>query len=108
AERWQDIDANLLPVIALGRWPLARDMLIEEARAQLGDGRGGSVRFLVADGISAAVDLALEPLGLLAGSGRAPVRECADGDAPLTAVGLAPVIQNECPRAVGGHAQAEA
>ena len=42
ADGGYDVDADLLPVIALGRYAFARQVLGFEARAQIGDGRCSS------------------------------------------------------------------
>ena len=64
---------DLLPVDALRGGALARDVVLEEAGAEVGDGRRGAAVLVGADRICAAVDLALQALGFLARGRRAPV-----------------------------------
>src|SRR5262249_30674672 len=108
AECGQDVGADLLAVVALRRRPLARDVVGEEALAEVGHRGSGAGGFLFADGIGTAVDLALEPLGFFGCRRGRPVGERADGDAALLAIELAPVVENEGASAGGGDANAEA
>jgi hypothetical protein len=54
----------------LSGWPLARDIFFQETVSEISDSRRGPAFLLSADGISAAIDLAFEPLGLVAGRRR--------------------------------------
>ena len=99
AERGQDVVRDDRPVIDLRVRPLLGDVLLDEPGAQIGHGRRGAIRNMLANGIAPAVNVALERLGLLARGRNRPVRERADGVATLEAIGLAPVIQDRRMRA---------
>jgi hypothetical protein len=75
SDRRLDIDRNLLLIVALRRWPLARRVLLQKTVGEIGDGRRRPALMVFADRIGAAVDGALEPLGLVARSSDAPGRE---------------------------------
>src|SRR5262249_45097483 len=83
AEGGQDVGSDLLPVDPLGRWPLAREIVPLESRADVGNGGGCSVLLLLANGISAAVDGALESFGFLACRSGAPIGERPNGVAAV-------------------------
>src|SRR5262249_52656029 len=108
AEGGQDVGSDLLPVDPLGRWPLAREIVPLESRADVGNGGGCSVLLLLANGISAAVDGALESFGFLACRSGAPIGERPNGVAAFAPVELAAVVQDERTTACGSNAAAEA
>src|SRR6516165_3543019 len=88
ADRWHDVDVDLLAVAAYRRGPLARQVFDLEAGTEIGDSRRRAALLNIAYWIAAAVNLALQSLGLLARCRHAPVGEGADGDAALAAVSL--------------------
>ena len=95
AHRRQDVGLDLLLVALARPLPLARQVLVLEAFAEIGDGGCRPLALMLADRVGPAIDQPLEPLGLIPRGARGPVREAANGPAPLAAVALAPVVQNE-------------
>src|SRR5262249_15535634 len=104
----QDVGCDLLPVDALCRWPLAWNVILLEAGGEVRNGRRGAALLLFTDRIAAAVDLALEPLGLFACCCCVPVGKRADGEPPFATVHLAVVVQDEGSTASGCDPTAEA
>ena len=98
---------DLLPIDPLRRGPLARNVILLEACAEVGHGGRCSVRLLLTDRVGTAVDLALEPLGLLASGRHAPVGMRADGELASPSVGFAPVLENETAGTGSGDADAK-
>ena len=77
-EHRQDVDAQLLAIIALGCRPLARDMLGEEPVGQVGDGGSRTLLAQLANRVGTRVDLTAQPPRLLAGGRGRPI-----GKAPM-------------------------
>src|SRR5262249_1124757 len=79
-----------------------------ESGAEVRHGGRCAVVLLLANGIAAAVDQPLEPLGLLARCRRGPIGKRADGVAALAPIELAAIAQDEGTSASGGDADAKA
>jgi hypothetical protein len=107
ADGGQDVGANLVAIAALGRWPLARNVIRQETTAEVGHRRRGAALSIRPDRVGPAVDLAFEALGLLAGRSRTPFGVSADRDSPLSTVGSPVVIQDEGATASRGYTTAE-
>ena len=52
-----DVSRNLLSVDPLRRWPLAGDVVLLEAGAEIGDSRGGAAGLNFTERITATVDV---------------------------------------------------
>src|SRR5262249_55543375 len=106
-ERWPEVALEHIAVVVLGVGTLAADMLGEEARDQLVDGRGAARGRDLGHRVAAAIDVTLKPARLLAGANDRPVGEIADGVAPAP-TGMGAVVENEGAVPGGGHPRAEA
>src|SRR5262245_959237 len=103
----QDVGTDHAFVVFGYPWPQARQVLFPEALDQRSHVGRLALGPLVGDGIAAAVDFALEPLGFLARLRRVPIAECADGVATLSAA-VGRVRQDEGFVASGRDADTEA
>src|SRR6266851_9402605 len=106
-QRWRYVVANDGCEVGPPPARLFAHMLLGNPSAQIGDGGCLAGRPDFADGIAAAVDVALEILRSLPRCRHAPVRKGADGVSPLKAVGLPAVVENKGNRAASGDAHAE-
>ena len=93
--RRQDVGLDLLLVALLGPLPLPRQVLVLESFAEIGHGRRRSQALMFTNRVGAAVNQPLQPLGFFPRRTRAPVGKRADRPAPLAAIALTPVIQDE-------------
>src|SRR5262249_46608367 len=105
-ERRADVTIDHAAIVALRLRPLAGKMLVDEPIDQLVDRRGRPCGRDLLQRIMTLVDEPLEPAGLLAGAGGAPIGRVADRIAALAA-SMGAVVQNESAMAGRSHAHAE-
>jgi hypothetical protein len=95
AERRQDVDGDLVPVVALRGGALARHVIGQETFTEVGDRLCTTGDLNVTQRIGTAVDCPLQPLGFVASCPDAPGGRIPDGEDSLLSIGAAAVAQHE-------------